>query len=68
LWLIKKLEQVDDISFREQSVVFTKQDLTQGICIKTDYSFLRNAELIFVICLLVLNGEVVGFLESREVK
>jgi hypothetical protein len=23
---IKKLEQVDDISFREQSVVFTKED------------------------------------------
>jgi hypothetical protein len=48
LWSIKKLEQVDDISFREQSVVFTKEDLTQGICIKVDYSFLRNAELIFV--------------------
>jgi hypothetical protein len=26
LWSIKKLEQVDDISFREQSVVFTKED------------------------------------------
>jgi hypothetical protein len=36
---MKKLEQVDDISFREQSVVFTKEDLTQGICIKVDFLF-----------------------------
>jgi len=44
---MKKLEQFDDVSFREQSVVFSKEDLAQGICIKVDYSFLRNAELFY---------------------
>jgi hypothetical protein len=39
LWSIKILEQVDDISFKEQGVVFTKEDLAQGICIKVDFLF-----------------------------
>jgi hypothetical protein len=64
---MKKLEQVDDISFREQSVVFTKEDLTQGICIKVDFLF-KKCRTNFFFCFLVLNRVVVGFLESREVK
>jgi hypothetical protein len=63
---MKKLEQVDDISFREQSVVLTKEDLTQGICIKVDYSFLRNAELILFLFFSFEWGSSRFF--SREVK
>ena len=67
LWSIKKLEQVDDISFREQSVVFTKEHLTRGICIKVDFIF-KKCRTNFCFFLLVLNGELVGVLESTEVK
>ena len=56
------------ISVLENRSLFLQIKIEHKVSASKLTSFLRNAELFFCICLLVLNGEIVGFLEGTEVK